>query len=377
MRKNKIKYLLILLAIIGIQTVKAEDTFGNSLTCIYGEEKDVENQIGFMITIDHADAIPYVEEYVPDSMQGFFLSVIEGHGIINGKFSNPEIIQYYEKIGIIVDSGTQYGKMFSCPSDTSIFNSNYVVPFYEKSFGNGPFIGSITPAEEKFTCEYKSNLGNELSIKSVWSSEEWYYDVTYNGETKRLNGTEVNGNFMPSKECDDVYYDHDTGLIKLAIELNEGMYTDNVTLLNYCSSKNGDISGIEHFCSGDCNFKDYSCKKEYSACGGMNDIPLALPQFIKNIINILKIIVPIVLIILGMLDFGKAVTSNDEKGMKEAQNKFVKRVIASVLIFLVVTVVQFIFRVINTDDTNEMASCIDCFINGNCKTVYTLSDIKE
>lgn len=101
-------------------------------------------------------------------------------------------------------------------------------------------------------------------------------------------------------------------------------------------------------------------------CGSMEGIPAALPQFIKNIINIVKIAVPIILVIMGMMDFAKAVVSSDEKSMKESQTKFIKRVIAAVVIFLVVTVVQLVFRIINTDDTNEMAACIDCFINGDC-----------
>ena len=103
------------------------------------------------------------------------------------------------------------------------------------------------------------------------------------------------------------------------------------------------------------------------SCGSVTDIPAALPVFIKNIVNIIKIVVPIILIIMGMLDFSKAVVANDEKVMKEAQNKFIKRIIAAIVVFLVVAITQFIFNIVGTNDTNEMAACIDCFINGSCK----------
>lgn len=102
------------------------------------------------------------------------------------------------------------------------------------------------------------------------------------------------------------------------------------------------------------------------SCGWTDDIPAALPVLTKNVINILKVAVPVILIIMGMLDFGKAVASQDEKGMKETQTRFVKRIIGAIAVFLVITVTQFVFRLLNTSDSNNMLSCIDCFINNNC-----------
>ena len=104
------------------------------------------------------------------------------------------------------------------------------------------------------------------------------------------------------------------------------------------------------------------------SCGWTDDIPAALPVLTKNVINILKISVPVILIIMGMLDFGKAVASQDEKGMKETQTRFVKRIIGAIAVFLVITVTQFVFILLNTSDSNNMLSCIDCFINNNCQT---------
>lgn len=102
------------------------------------------------------------------------------------------------------------------------------------------------------------------------------------------------------------------------------------------------------------------------SCGIVDDIPAALPILFKNVINIVKIAVPIILIIMGMLDFGKAVTSQDEKGMKESQTRFVKRIIGAICVFLVITIVQFVFRLINVDDSNNILACIDCFVNNDC-----------
>lgn len=108
--------------------------------------------------------------------------------------------------------------------------------------------------------------------------------------------------------------------------------------------------------------------ESYVKCGLSSDIPSALPVFSSNLIGLVKIIVPLLLIILGMIDFAKAVVSSDEKQMKDSQNKFVKRIIGAIAVFLIVSLTQFIFKLIGESSTNAMASCIDCFVNNVCNT---------
>ena len=70
-----------------------------------------------------------------------------------------------------------------------------------------------------------------------------------------------------------------------------------------------------------------------------------VPAFVRLLINAIKIIVPIVLIIFGIVEMLKAATANDEKVMKEAQGKLIKRIIYAVLIFFIVAIVQLVFNV--------------------------------
>lgn len=73
---------------------------------------------------------------------------------------------------------------------------------------------------------------------------------------------------------------------------------------------------------------------------------LLLPTITVLVVNLIKIAIPIILIIFGMLDLAKAVMSNDEKEMKGAQTKLIKRVIYAVAVFLVVSIVQLLFGVL-------------------------------
>lgn len=73
----------------------------------------------------------------------------------------------------------------------------------------------------------------------------------------------------------------------------------------------------------------------------------ALFQQIQRIFDMIKIIVPIILIVMGALDFGKAVLASDEKAIKQAQGRFMKRAIVAVCIFLLPTIIEIIFNMLN------------------------------
>lgn len=86
---------------------------------------------------------------------------------------------------------------------------------------------------------------------------------------------------------------------------------------------------------------------------------------IADIIDIIKIIVPIILIVYGMLDFGKAVVGKDEGEIKKAQTMFIKRSIYAVAIFFVITLVSmimsFVAQVVHDNTDVNAESWIDCF----------------
>lgn len=73
-----------------------------------------------------------------------------------------------------------------------------------------------------------------------------------------------------------------------------------------------------------------------------------LLNMIKFVVNIVKIGIPILLIVLGILDFSKAIFVGKEDEMKKTQEKFMKRIIIGVCIFLVPTILKFILTIGNT-----------------------------
>ena len=62
--------------------------------------------------------------------------------------------------------------------------------------------------------------------------------------------------------------------------------------------------------------------------------------FLKAILQIVQIGIPIILILMGTIDLGKAVLSSDDKEIKGATGRLIKRAIAAVAVFFVATIVS-------------------------------------
>lgn len=80
----------------------------------------------------------------------------------------------------------------------------------------------------------------------------------------------------------------------------------------------------------------------------------------RGIIPIFQIGIPILLIILGMVDLGKAVISSEEKEVKAAQSRLIKRFIYAALVFFVVTLVTALMSIVaegGEGDTGGWKNC--------------------
>ena len=92
-----------------------------------------------------------------------------------------------------------------------------------------------------------------------------------------------------------------------------------------------------------------------------------IPNLVSTAITIIKIVVPILLVIFGMLDLMKGIIAQKDDEIKKGQQIFIKRLISGVLVFFVVSIVQLIISfVADEEDKTNIATCSKCFINGDC-----------
>ena len=92
-----------------------------------------------------------------------------------------------------------------------------------------------------------------------------------------------------------------------------------------------------------------------------------IPEMVHTAVTAIKVVVPILLVIFGSLDLLKGVTAGKEDEIKKGQQIFIKRLIAGVLVFFVFTIVQLIVSFAAGDESQNISSCINCFINNNCE----------
>ena len=98
-------------------------------------------------------------------------------------------------------------------------------------------------------------------------------------------------------------------------------------------------------------------------CGDTKDIWI----LIGKVVWILQIAIPVIIILLGTLDLGKAVMAGEEKKIKEAQNMFIKRLIYGVAVFFVVMIVKAVFGFVSNATSSVNSTCFSCVAhNGKC-----------
>lgn len=104
---------------------------------------------------------------------------------------------------------------------------------------------------------------------------------------------------------------------------------------------------------------------------GTDGIPVKIAYIISLIVSVIQIGVPILLIVWGMLDLGKAVMAQKEEEIKKGQQTFIKRLVAAALVFFVVVIVKLLVGLV-ADNQENVTKCIDDILkckNSTCSNV--------
>ena len=141
--------------------------------------------------------------------------------------------------------------------------------------------------------------------------------------------------------------------------------TGNGTADNACKKGCEDNAGISHAATNIEEMQQYQGK--YVQCGNSGAIPNALPKLTRMLVLLVQILVPVVLIIYGMIDFTKAVMVSDSDFLDKAKKKFIRRLISAIFVFFVLSIVKFVVGNLAAD--NGAMECASCFISSSsdCK----------
>ncbi len=105
------------------------------------------------------------------------------------------------------------------------------------------------------------------------------------------------------------------------------------------------------------------------------EVPSSILNIVHYVYLAIQILVPIMLIIFGMIDLAKALTSAKEDEIKKAQSGLLRKAVTAIIVFLVFSLTKFVFNFAAGDlgeDKGNVWNCISCFIDGpnggNCKS---------
>ena len=95
---------------------------------------------------------------------------------------------------------------------------------------------------------------------------------------------------------------------------------------------------------------------------------IGLPEKVANLIrlidNAIRIGVPIILIIVGMFEMGKAVTLHDESEIKKAQTLLVRKAVAAALVFLILSLVTLLISIVDENHEEDLG-CVSCILSSS------------
>ena len=91
-------------------------------------------------------------------------------------------------------------------------------------------------------------------------------------------------------------------------------------------------------------------------------------RIIGIIIAIIKVVIPLLIIIFGMIDFGKAVISSDEKEINKSTTRLIKRIIVGISIYFIPTIILTLFDVLEISEihnSDNFYKCTTCLLDTN------------
>lgn len=196
----------------------------------------------------------------------------------------------------------------------------------------------------------------------------------YKGKTSPYNGVEASiadiVEYHGDNNCWLVTVNESESTGKIVDSLSKNCYTYNNYVeelkSNYakceennvqsCYDFNNNKSKLKNICSSTVSYGSYnnpcvvSCLNLEKDIGNIENSEIEegtcnvsdrILKLIKNVFKWGKYIAPVLVIILSILDFIKAIAAQNDDEMKKAQGRFVKRLIAAALLFIIPFLIEF------------------------------------
>ncbi len=152
-----------------------------------------------------------------------------------------------------------------------------------------------------------------------------------------------------------------------SLDCTDNSDVDNVNACNENSVKRNivvteimKLNDEKRICPSEEKEVEQIIKENEDSCGQIFDD--TFNNFVNGIMKVFYILGPILLVLFGTLDFTKATVSNDAQALKKATRDFSKRLVATILLFLVPAVVNILLS-FNVSDKYLSGNAYTCNYN--------------
>jgi len=288
-----------------------------------------------------------------------------------------------KKYGFMNSSGSR-----DCPLFVKIDNSSKEVIGYSNSLDGGVDISYIGLNVSASSCTGRCNGNQNSNVNDYWTcnytgpsgSLVTQYSGVYSVYYPDGSHNSVSSSLI-SSSCPDIFYNKKTKEMKMATY----DYAEYIKNHNNFDPKQHDYlcgsnrSDYEYYCSGECKYpgnKSINCEELTDRIEGItvdlgdicnNPNARQTMRFIGYLLLIAKILVPVLLIVFGIIDFSKALMSSNTDALQKSGQSLIFRIIAGIVIFLIPTIVNFFFKVIVRTDVFRYEECRVCIFDPrNC-----------
>ena len=208
-------------------------------------------------------------------------------------------------------------------------------------------------ATDILSCDYKGTKivgSGTIPVTIVSDGKDLTYEIS--DGYKKGNSDLDASLFTPGKSCPTIYIKcGSNGDNKFCDFSSDPNYVDKTTKREGnegTESQNADDLKLEGYVPDINELYDPAWSKK-DGCAILNDGKTI--EVLKEILNYLRLAAVALLLILGSLDFAGAIMSDKDDAMKSAGNKFKKRLIATVIVFLVPALVNIVLFIADKNES--------------------------
>ena len=273
-----------------------------------------------------------------------------------------------------------------CPFYAYLYKSHLYIGYdYEDMLAEAAekkaiFLNSVTVQEDKSSVYSKidTELNSLKSLCTVIASKKYNYAVCYESPEKKEDCkkeyfTDLDYRMHQSRIGTYIYDGLITKSYQPYVEMNDACTAAETNLKKYSNAlkydscneyKQATNSDIK---CGDDDETSYNNGEvaPFQLCNPDENPEVVVGFRIAGIfITIIKIIVPIVLVVMGMIDLSKAVAEGKDDSLKKSLISFLNRVIAGILIFFVPSIMLALYKFIDGWDNvrGKYETCLQCLL---------------